>query len=110
MPSIITQLHQLLKWKTKISKQIQQLDYCNSLHFGVVIKAVEDIHADVKIKRILRHSVQMVCGFDKFRPQRIEQHLGCLQLPVVALRQCVKPQPEGVVDSVQTYCFFKVSS
>ena len=33
------------------------LDYCNSLHFGVVIKAVENVHADVKIERILCRTV-----------------------------------------------------
>lgn len=41
-------------WK---KRKTSALDYCNLLHFGVVIKAVENVHADVKIERILCRTV-----------------------------------------------------
>jgi len=85
------------------------LDYCNSLHFGEVIKAVQDVHADVQVKRILRCTVQVVRWLDELRPQRIEENFRDFHLPVVTFWQGAKPQPQGIVHSVKAYRFLQIS-
>lgn len=47
------------------------------------------------------HLVQQVGGLHQLRPQRVEQHIWSLQLPVVSLGQSPEAFPDGVVEGVQ---------
>ena len=72
------------------------------LCFRVVIEALQDVSADMKVEGVPGGSVEKVGGLRQLRPQRVEADIGRLQLPVITLGQAAVLAPHGVIHGVVT--------
>lgn len=54
--------------------------------------------------------IEQVGGFHQLGPEWVEEHVGGLQLPVVALRQCSEALPDGVIESMQADGIFHITT
>lgn len=75
----------------------------------MVIEALQDVSADMKVEGVPGGSVEKVSGLCQLWPQGVEPDIRGLQLPVVTLGQTAVLAPHGVIHCVVTNCLLHIS-